>query len=155
MPSLSYKKQFVPLVESFEKLQTIRAMRRRPFMSGDRLSHFSGLRTAARRRLFDATCTEADDIHIFQSGDIYIVSDGGQILKETIDTRSDLYRFAWADGFRGATKAMVISNFMSFFSETHRFSFKGQLMKWHPPALTIQQYQASAAPAEPIFKEGA
>ena len=49
MPILNYKKQFAPLVES-----------------GDRLYHYTGLRTKACRKLLESTCLFADRIDILR-----------------------------------------------------------------------------------------
>ena len=50
MPALNYT-VFVDKVESGEKRQTIRRLRKRPIKVGDRLHHFAGMRTKHCRRL--------------------------------------------------------------------------------------------------------
>ena len=72
MPILNYRKEFAPLVESGEKRLTIRAMRKRPFKSGDRLFHYTGLRTKACRKLLESTCLFADRIDIIPHGTVFI-----------------------------------------------------------------------------------
>ncbi len=52
MPSLNFEKQFVPLIESGQKRQTIRVERKNPIKVGDKLYLFSGLRTKYCYRIF-------------------------------------------------------------------------------------------------------
>ena len=68
MPALNYQAQFAPKVESGEKLQTIRARRKRPFKRGDRLYHYTGMRTKSCRKLGESTCVIAMDIVIGKKG---------------------------------------------------------------------------------------
>ena len=121
MPLLGYKKQFVPLVESWEKRQTIRAIRKRPFKVGDRLYHYFGLRTKSCRKLLESDCTAADDILIDEKGDVYI---NGEMLLFTMSKES----LAYADGFRPAGKAW--GQMLHFFKTVHGLPFTGQLVKW-------------------------
>ena len=44
MPAINFKKQFVPMIENGKKQMTIRKMRKRPFMVGDKLYLKSGSR---------------------------------------------------------------------------------------------------------------
>lgn len=120
MPLLGYKKQFAPLVESGEKRQTIRAMRKRPFRTGDRLYHYEGLRTKACRKLSESDCTAAQDIVIDEKGDVYI---DGRCLYESAKES-----FAYADGFRHPSS--LWAQMLQFFKKHHGLPFRGQLVKW-------------------------
>ena len=120
MPLLGYKKQFAHLVESGEKRQTIRAMRKRPFKVGDRLYHYFGLRTKQCRKLLESDCIAADDIIIYEKGDVYI---NGRCLYESAKES-----FAHADGFR--SPGHLWEQMLVFFKSVHGLPFKGQLIKW-------------------------
>ena len=119
MPILNYRKEFAPLVESGEKRLTIRAMRKRPFKSGDRLYHYTGLRTKACRKLLESTCLFADRIDIIPHGTVFInnwLCDG------------PMKNLAVADGFRRAGHEW--EDMLAFFERTHGLPFTGQLIRW-------------------------
>jgi len=120
MPLLGYKKQFAPLVESGEKRQTIRAIRKRPFKVGDRLFHYEGLRTKSCRKLLENNCDAADDILIDVNGNVYI---NGRCLYESAKES-----FAYNDGFRrpGCRWAQMLD----FFKTVHGLPFRGQIIMW-------------------------
>jgi hypothetical protein len=120
MPLLGYKSQFAALVESGEKRQTIRAMRKRPFKVGDRLYHYTGLRTKACRKLLESDCTAADDIFIDKKGNVYI---NGRCLYESAKES-----FAYADGFRHP--GFLWAQMLEFFKTVHGLPFTGQIIKW-------------------------
>ena len=115
MPLLNYKKQFAPLVESGEKRQTIRAMRKRPFNPGDRLYHYTGLRTRSCRKLLESDCISADKIDIIPHGTVFIND-----LRRT----GSMEEFAAADGFD------TWEDMLEFFERTHGLPFTGQLIMW-------------------------
>jgi len=119
VPILNYKKQFAPLVESGEKRQTIRAMRKRPFKAGDRLYHYTGLRTKACRKLLESTCLFADRIDILPHGTVFI----NNWLCE-----GPMKNLAVADGFR--RKGHEWQDMLAFFTQTHGLPFTGQLIRW-------------------------
>lgn len=54
MPALSFQKQFADQVATGKKRQTIRAWRKRPFFTGDKLYLYTGLRTSSCRKLGEA-----------------------------------------------------------------------------------------------------
>lgn len=122
MPLLGYKKQFAHLVELGEKRQTIRALRKRPFKVGDRLYHYTGLRTKECRKLLESDCTDVDNIFIDEKGDVYI---NGRCLYESAKES-----FAYADGFRRGFGRFCWGNMLVFFKKCHGLPFKGQLIKW-------------------------
>lgn len=120
MPLLNFKKQFATLVESGEKRQTIRAMRKRPFKIGDHLYHYEGLRTKQCRKLLESECISVDDILIDKNGDVYI---NGRCFYESMKES-----FAYADGFR--PPGFLWEQMLNFFKIVHGLPFRGQLVKW-------------------------
>ena len=119
MPLIGYKIQFAPLVKFGKKRQTIRAMRKRPFKVGDRLYHYTGLRTKNCRKLLESDCKEVQQIIIDKKGDVYI---DGRCLYESAKES-----FAYTDGFRGYEKWRQMLN---FFEKNHGLPFEGQIIKW-------------------------
>jgi len=116
MPALSYKARFAPLVESGQKRQTIRARRKREFKIGDRLYHYTGMRTKACRKLLENECCQALDIMI--DGVVVVIDHG---IPLDADQRHMLAR---ADGFKS------YAEMEKWFGETHGFPFSGQLIAW-------------------------
>jgi len=132
MPALNYHARFAPLVESGEKLQTIRAMRKIPIKPGDDLYHFTGMRTKACRRLGGSTCAEALQIDIIRTpGGVRAVflqmCNGGS--QRRIGNK-EIEALAKADGFPD------VDSFWTWFTgddplpESHHVPFHGQLIKW-------------------------
>lgn len=119
MPILNYQKQFAPLIESGEKRQTIRALRKRPIIRGDRLFHYTGLRTKACRKLLESKCLWADRIDIIPHGKVFI--------NNWLCTGS-MRKFAIADGFR--REGFEWEDMLEFFERTHGLPFTGQLIRW-------------------------
>lgn len=108
-----------------KKTQTIRAKRNRPFKVGDKLYHFTGMRTNNCERLGESV---AKDVR-----EIMILDQPTEMFNETlypviIDGRSldpvFVSVFAKNDGFEG------IAHFFEFFKVTHGLPFEGQLIKW-------------------------
>ncbi len=132
MPLLNYKKQFAPLVESGEKKQTIRAMRKHPIREGETLYHYTGLRTKQARKLKEAKCTGAFHVLISSEGGLYIA--GIKVLLRLLEP------FAYADGFRPDGAHSAWSNMLFFFRETHGLPFEGQLILWNQPVDSIREY---------------
>ncbi len=120
MPLLGYQKEFAALVEFFIKRQTVRATRKRPFKAGDRLYHYSGLRTKQCRKLLETDCISVADILIDKKGDVYI---DGRCMFESMKES-----FAFADGFRPLGEAWA--RMLEFVKMNHGLPFKGQLIKW-------------------------
>ena len=115
MPVLNYQKWKADKVESGECRQTIRGMRKRPFRVGDRLYHYSGLRTKNCRRLGESFCTRVGVIRIEKNG---IALDGRRLwLSEEV-------ALARADGFA------TLYDMYEWFQSTHRLPFDGQLVVW-------------------------
>jgi hypothetical protein len=140
---LGFQKQFVPLILSGEKKQTIRAIRKRSFKIGDPLQLYTGLRTKNCMKLGDAMCASANDIEIRGSKgcstlqpdakywNVYhshILIDGRYIPWKSI--------FSQEDGF-GIYKPF--DKLLDFFFPNEDlyepgkrlYRFKGQLVKWN------------------------
>ena len=118
MPLLGYKKQFAPLVEAGIKRQTIRAFRKdgkdpRP---GQTLYQYTGLRTAACRKLREDICKSTEQITI--EDDLFVVVG---IKHLSVNEKKE---FAKADGFDS------VNDFFDFFQEKHGLPFHGLLIKW-------------------------
>lgn len=120
---INFKKQFAPAVESGEKRQTIRALRKdgKRAKPGDHLRLYTGMRTSACRKLMDATCTSVASIQIYDEyPQITIVVNGKKLSFD------EGIALAKSDGFD--TRA----EFIGFFQETHRFPFEGLITSWEP-----------------------
>ena len=123
MPILNYQQKFAPLVESGKKRQTIRAMRKRPFQEGERLYHYTGLRTKKCRKLLENNCKLA---HLIE-----ITTDKIQVFRYSIifGKIEILFKdnFAQLDGFEDwpEMKAWFIKH-----HKIHIKPFHGQLIKW-------------------------
>lgn len=123
MALLGYKSEFAILVELSIKRQTIRAPRKYPVKAGERLYHYTGLRTKACRKLLESTCMSVADIRIDADGAVFI--DGDQLNSKVL-----LDIFAWQDGFRATPGKSEHDNFIDFFKTVHGLPFAGQLIKW-------------------------
>jgi len=119
MPALNYQARFAPLVESGQKRQTIRAMRKRPFVAGDTLYHYTGMRTKACRKLLESVCHDA-----------VVIEMGGAPNQEWVMLNriyldaDDIFLIARADGFQCGV------DMLDWFRKVHGFPFKGQLVRW-------------------------
>ena len=127
MPALSFKTQFIPLIESGEKRQTIRA-RKRPIKVGERLYLYTGMRTKNCRKIAELICTKTHNFLISKyQVDLYPRAwiDGELICSE------HLKELAIRDGFK------EVEDFTQFFltspkaqTESCVTSFSGQIIKW-------------------------
>lgn len=115
MPSLNFKQRFVTLIESGQKRQTIRKIRKRRFRAGDPLYLFTGMRTAKCRRLGTRRCVSA--LHITITHDRIEVD--GRML-----TPAETTELAQADGFASSWE------FLDFFRREHDLPLVGQLIRW-------------------------
>lgn len=77
MPALNFKMQFADKVEKGEKIQTIRATRKRPFRCGDKLYLYTGLRTKYCKKIGESVCHNVEDVEILSNG---VMKLSGQIL---------------------------------------------------------------------------
>lgn len=115
MPALNFKKHFAKSVEDGVKTQTIRAARKHPIQTGDRLYLYTGMRTKNCRKLGEATAKIVREIQI---SDTSVKIDGQALYSGSVE------KLAHADGFSS------ISEFKDFFRSNHGFPFCGQLIHW-------------------------
>ena len=131
--TFNFKKQFAPLVERDEKLQTIRQRRKdgRTPKPGDRAHLYTGLRTCGARKLGERVVVDCVTVH-FDLEDIgarAIVSNGVRL------NFGEAERFAKLDGFHSALQML------EWFRETYRTpAFDGFCVRWR---------SAETVPAEP------
>jgi hypothetical protein len=118
MPAYNFKDRFAHLVESGEKRQTIRRLRKRGNPKpGDLLQLYTGMRTKLCRRLRpDEECIATEPITI---GSCSMIIIQGRFLDF-----SEADSFARADGFGD------IPEFVDFFEENYGLPFSGILIKW-------------------------
>jgi len=107
MPAYNFKSQFVPLVESGVKKQTIRPTRKHPTRPGKTLQLYTGMRTKKCRLLRTETCTHVKPVQIYAT---CIVIDG-KILSQ-----GEAWQLAEADGFK------TLADFYDFFRDTYGLS---------------------------------
>lgn len=123
---INFSKQFVPLVESGQKLQTIRANRAdgRVPRVGDTAKLYSGLRTKATRQLGIRTVVECYPVHIdFETRPATVIVNG-----ERLDSWQ-LNEFAKLDGFRSGAEML------GWFKHAHPVdTFEGWCVRWNPKA---------------------
>ena len=118
----NFKKQFAPKVESGEKCQTVRAIRKdgRMPVPGDLAKCYTGLRTRSTRLLISSVITDVGRILIdFQEGTI--------ALKGNRLTAFEAAEFARADGFES------VAQMLAWFRKAHKEDpklFEGFYTKW-------------------------
>ena len=129
MPALNFQKQFAYKVESGEKRQTIRKLRKRAIdnpRSGQTLYLYTGMRTKSCQKLGEVICKSVDQITIEENGDIVVGIDQLDAWQES--------KLVEDDGFN------TLGDFLDFFRKTYKskpFSmendglpFYGLLIKW-------------------------
>lgn len=116
MALIGYQKRFAELVETGQKLQTVRKNRTRPIRVGDPLFHHVGLRTKNCRKLGESICTGVKKVSINEHGRLVI--DGGIVAENGRE------RFARADGFGGWEEMLL------WIQRTHGLPFYGQVILW-------------------------
>lgn len=77
MPALNFQKQFADKIKNGEKLQTIRALRKRPFVIGDVLYLYTGMRTKNCVKLGKTYCIDIAYVEIIN--DQVIKVDGTEV----------------------------------------------------------------------------
>lgn len=116
MPALNFKARFADAVERGTKRQTIRAKRKHPIKVGDRLYHYTGMRTKACRKLAEQDCTHVRGIEIKHPDGVIV--DGIRL------SRSGATALARRDGFE------TVEDFIEFFRAEHGLPFRGDLIEW-------------------------
>ena len=119
MSALNFKARFVPMIESGEKHQTIRALRldgRNP-KKGDTLYLYTGMRTKNCRKLKEVVCKSVEQITIEECSTIIFVGVAPLTINQMI-------KMSKSDGFE------TLYDFVDFFRKTHSLPFHGLLIKW-------------------------
>lgn len=121
MPSLNFQKQFAPLVESGEKRQTIRAMRKRPFKEDDTLYLYTGLRTRHTKKIGEYNVDLLREVKFDRKTFAWLLprgdwwSLGAGVMADKI---------AEMDGFED------YQSLCDWFEKAHGLPFHGQLIRW-------------------------
>ena len=113
-----FKPQFAPLVESGEKLQTIRPTPKRMPKAGDYISlrEWSGLPYRSKQRVLrEAVITEVLPVRM----NAFAIMVNNCVLLGIQE-----WAFVKADGFNAT------QDLLDWFSETHGLPFEGILIKW-------------------------
>lgn len=120
MPVLNFQKRFAPLIESGEKRQTIRAIRKdgkNPRVN-QVLFLYTGMRTKGCRKLGEEVCRQSWPVYMDkQDNGIIDIFINGDVLKS-----EQVEQLAKEDGFES------VDDFFSFFED--RIPFRGYLIKW-------------------------
>lgn len=126
MPPISFKKQFVPLIESGAKRQTIRS-RKHPIKVGDRLYLYTGMRTQDCTKIAESICIEVERFSLSK----YLHHDPVVHVDYFDLSPTAIADLAFADGFTNQHE------FINFFLESPKatkedgvINFSGQIIKW-------------------------
>lgn len=123
MVSFTFKPEFVPLIHSGEKFQTIRSgMRCQP---GDTMHLFTGLRTKQCQRIGEAVCVETFPV-MFRENSFHTGLNNKVIHMKDPDL---LLAFAKADGFKTWDQCH------EFFRQQYEFPFTGYVHRWDPKSI--------------------
>lgn len=136
MVAYSFAPQFVEAVASLKKRQTVRALRKRHALPGERLQLYSGMRTRYCRKLVkvDPICTDVRRvaIDIAPANPLIVLS----IEIEGVPLSADeIEAFAVADGFGGALADGYARQRMGlFWIKNHPAAqfFEGVVIRWRP-----------------------
>jgi len=122
MPSLKFQPQFVPLVESGEKTQTIRPIRKRPIKVGDRLllDAWQGQPYRSKVRRLGVGIVESVRPIVIGVGRF---GDEIEVAGKRLDT-SERAALSRADGFSCAT------DLLDWFKQNHGLPFTGVVIRW-------------------------
>lgn len=126
MPAINFHVQFADAVKHMEKRQTIRARgKRNPPRVGDPLFLYTGMRTAACRKLATAPCTAVEMITIdAERGEVTMPrSFGGHQAWTRLDA-DEVEQLARDDGFAD------VAAFFEWFRSNHGKTMSGYLIRW-------------------------
>lgn len=129
MVSFTFKAEFIPLIHSGDKFQTIRrSMRCKP---GETMHLFTGLRTKDCQRIGEAICQEVFPV-MFRENSFHT---GFNHKVSQMDNPDELLAFAKADGFSSWEDCH------QFFRNHYEFPFTGFVHRWDPS--TFKKAEAS------------
>ena len=148
MPSLNFKKEFVDLITSGKKRQTIRPKRKNPIKVGDKLYLFTGQRTSKCRYLFGDNLEQIISNSEFVRFDTFKTPEHSFVFKPYVICISvqDII-IHYGDGIRLEKNGITMSfqeeeilakkdgfecrdDFINFFKNHYGLPFKGVLIKW-------------------------
>jgi len=121
MPLINFKSQFSELVSSGNKTQTIRPDRKYPFLVGDNVYLYTGLRTKKTQKLGLGIIKSVDTI-IIRPSKVVICNEAGELT--TIILPKELDKFAKSDGFDS------FREMTDFIRAIYGLPFEGNLVKW-------------------------
>jgi len=144
MPALNFQKQFAAAVESGEKRQTIRALRKNPIKAGDWLYLYTGQRTKWCRPLIVQRSVEVIRRfikgrplkHVVECQSVTPIKiEPAHVWLKDLPVRGnerrwrrllvhDLQLFAEDDGF------VLAEDLIDWFKKTHGLPFEGVLIRW-------------------------
>lgn len=126
MPAYSFKEQFIPLITSGEKRQTIRSHRKHQAKPGDTLFLYYGMRTKWCRKIKETKCIGTARITIAVNGSVFM--DGIKL------NQVDKDHLAHSDGFRHEDDFHKVEGcfqiMLRWWQITHSLPFKGDIIYW-------------------------
>lgn len=131
MVAYNFQKQFADAIQSRQKRQTVRAIRKNGHARvGDKLQLYTGLRTKACHKLIDSDpiCTSVDkiEIHIKTTAEIDRIIVGDKELNN-----QEIEEFAAADGFHARAGYSARDAMATFFQKYHGNGiFRGNVIHW-------------------------
>lgn len=129
MPALNFQKRFADAVETGEKRQTVRALRRdgrAHCKPGDTIKLYTGMRTKNCRLLAEARCDAVRSIRVEPTS----MEINGRILFSAVhhrDADQTDNEFAQADGFDS------FMDMADWFRDNHGLPFEGVVITWGEP----------------------
>lgn len=116
MPAYSFKEQFIELIKSGVKAQTIRGKRKHQAKKGDTLYLYYGMRTKWCTKIGEAVCRRADDITISERGSVFVNG-------EKLDANGT-HSLAKNDGFEDFNEMYL------FWVKNNSLPFHGDIIYW-------------------------
>jgi hypothetical protein len=139
MVAYSFAPQFIEPIVSRQKLQTVRAQRRRHARVGEAIQLYTAMRTKQCRKLIevDPVCIRAWDIRIAVDASERRVI-GAITLEGALLTQPEMEAFAQADGFTADADASALRRMGEFWLKAHAhlgtdFLFEGVCIRWGWP----------------------
>lgn len=134
MAIINFKKEFAEKVIRWEKLQTIRKVRKNPIKKGEWLHFYTGLRTKNAVKLCISKCSEVSKIKMTFADrwmgepaehyyEVHIWINGKELVE-----REEVEDFVKKDGFSEGWQG--VREFAKFFMDNYGNEFEGVLIKW-------------------------